>query len=136
MLIHIDVNQHSTGGGVRAGVTLHCAMTTLGQRWRIAREALNLGMNELDRKLGQGSGYTSRVEKDEKPEIAMYIVDRAAKELSVSLDWLVRGEGEGPSLAGPIHPSASLEDSVVLQKKRSGTNHIAVGKRRPSKSAG
>lgn len=67
--------------------------TTLSQRWKLAREAAGLGSNELDRAIGQGSGYTSPLEAGTKASPNLEIVARAATAMKVSPAWLAFGEG-------------------------------------------
>ena len=123
MLNDIDVNQHSPSVAKGADVKSHYAMSTLGERWREAREDAGLGVNELDRLLGQTSGVTSRVEADAKPQVTMVMVDRAARVLRVRLDWLVRGEG--PKRAPDSEPKEPLPPSKPRR--------AASSKRKPPK---
>jgi transcriptional regulator with XRE-family HTH domain len=65
----------------------------LGDRIRTAREKAGLGMNELDRAIGQGSGYTSPLEKGEKASPDYRIIADIAKILTVRLEWILTGTG-------------------------------------------
>jgi transcriptional regulator with XRE-family HTH domain len=106
MLNNIDVKLHSEALAHGPDVNLHQVTRTLAERWKEAREDAGLGVNALDRAIGQSSGYTSRIEKGEKLEPAVGIVANAARVLGVRLAWLV--DEEGPKLR-----SAEGEDPHV-----------------------
>lgn len=116
MWSYIDVKQHRSDGPAMPDVSLHCVTKTrtLADRWKEAREAAGLRMNELDRLIGQRSGYTTRLEKGEKLEPAVGIVAAAAREMRVSLAWLV--DGEGPMVRSADSPD--LPASGFLGKVR------------------
>jgi transcriptional regulator with XRE-family HTH domain len=95
-------------------------MSMLGQRWKEAREAAGFGMNELDRLIGQRSGYTSRVEADGKPEITMYVVDRAARVLGVRLDWLATGDGPRERDHEPTIEPDQVNDTIARVVRAKG----------------
>lgn len=88
--------------------------STLADRWKVAREAKRLSGNELDRRIGQQSGYTSRVERGEKPQITAMVAAKAAQELGVSLDWLVSGIGQTPQVVERSFRYESLRE--VLER--------------------
>lgn len=67
---------------------------TLGERLTHAMALRGLKKNELDRKIGQGSGYTTRLARNLKKRPDPDILRRVADELKVSFEWLVFGRGE------------------------------------------
>lgn len=85
----------------------HPAMSTLAERWKQARLSADLGMNALDRKIDQGSGYTSRVERGEKLNPTAVILSKAAKIMGVRSDWLATGEGEAGRDLPPLPSTTS-----------------------------
>jgi len=93
MLNLIEVKQHRQVVSVVTDVDSHRMATTLAERWKIARERAGLGYNELDRLIGQTSGYSSPLERGTKPTPSVKVMADAAKVLNVSLDWLATGEG-------------------------------------------
>jgi transcriptional regulator with XRE-family HTH domain len=65
-------------------------------------------MNEVDKRLGKGSsvGYTSRIEKGERPNIRPSSLEGLANVLNVRVEWLVSGRNPPPDL--PLPPSLEL----------------------------
>lgn len=80
---------------------------TLGQRVRRAREARSLPVNDLDRAIGSSPGYVSRIENDRFASVGSDKLIRIADVLGVSLDWLMRGDGQGPLVAADSSTSPS-----------------------------
>lgn len=70
------------------------AAKELGRRVQRAREALGVGTNELDRRIGVSgsSGYTSRLEAGLKARPSASIMTKVANELGVRLEWILHGE--------------------------------------------
>lgn len=104
MLSYIDVKLHSDNDATSSDVSLHRVATRkvldidpgtsgLGARVKELREAAGLKMNELDRMIGQGSGYTTRLESGEKKNPQLHVLDAYARELKVNIRWLVTGKG-------------------------------------------
>lgn len=93
-------------------------MTSLPQRWKQAREMRGLSMNELDRQIGQSSGFSTRVESGEKPGITMAIVAKAAEVLAVSLEWLVNGTGSATDGAALSQPKVTDDEARVVPQIR------------------
>jgi len=65
----------------------------VGQRIRAARRARELNQEELSRRLGIHRNSLVRYERGERG-IDVELLVRIARELGVSLHWLVTGEGE------------------------------------------
>ncbi len=84
----------------------HRPVATLGDRVRLLLEQRGLGFNELDRKIGQGSGYTTRLVHGKKKRPDPAILQRIATELGVSLEWLLGGSEEGDGTAPAVTPRA------------------------------
>lgn len=67
-------------------------------RVRAARNlAPHLSQRELDRLAGLTPGHTSAIEAGRRANVGIRIATEIARVLGASLDWLVRGEGEGPT---------------------------------------
>lgn len=69
--------------------------TPMGARIVERLRALNLSCNELDRRIGQTSGYTSPLIRGKKPGAQHAILGKMATELGVTLDWLLYGDRSG-----------------------------------------
>jgi transcriptional regulator with XRE-family HTH domain len=74
--------------------------TALGRRVRTARNALGLSGRALDDKAGITPGHTSSIELGVRRTVTADTAAALARALGVSLDWLISGEGEGPSATG------------------------------------
>jgi transcriptional regulator with XRE-family HTH domain len=70
-----------------------------GDRVRAARELLSpkLSTKELDRLAGFTEGLVWSIEKNGGEKAEAKNLDAIARVLGVSMDWLVRGEGEPPT---------------------------------------
>lgn len=89
-------------------VVMHrSVVTTMGERVRARMETLGIGFNELDRAIGQGSGYTTRLVAGKKKRPDPVILAKIAKELGVTTDWLSTGEGQSPDGTPPTPPARS-----------------------------
>ena len=75
------------------------ATRTLGGRIRSARKALGLSASALDAAASLTRGHVWQIENGRKPKIELDTATKLAGALGVSLDWLVRGVGDGPSKA-------------------------------------
>lgn len=70
-------------------------------------EKLGIGFNELDRAIGQSSGYTTRLVAGKKKRPDPVILSKIAKELGVTSDWLSTGEGDPAEGTPPTPPARS-----------------------------
>lgn len=93
MLFNIEVKQHRQVVPIATDVETHRMAETIRDRWKKARERAGLGFNELDRLIGQGSGYSSPLESGGKKLTTAEIMGKAAKALNVNVEWLITGEG-------------------------------------------
>lgn len=90
----IDVNVHRSW------------VATIGERVRGLLEQKGTGFNELDRAIGQGSGYTTRLVAGKKKRPDPAILHKIAEVLGVGYEWLVTGKGEpGGSPVEPTPPT-------------------------------
>lgn len=76
----------------RTDVSLHCPMATLAERWKQARLARDLTMNQLD-KLIKRPQFTTKIEAGKTKDPGLESIVLAAKELHVRAAWLAFGEG-------------------------------------------
>jgi transcriptional regulator with XRE-family HTH domain len=81
--------------------------TPVGIRLKQARNAKGLGLRELADKAGIDAGVISRIEggRTKKPEADT--LGKMAPFLAVTVDWLLRGEGEQPDATPPTPPARS-----------------------------
>jgi len=63
----------------------------VGRRVKELREKMGLGVNELDRMVGQ-NGFTSRLENGEKKRPNLFVMLRVADVLGADVRWLATGE--------------------------------------------
>ncbi len=83
-----------------------------------------IGVNELDRAVGQKSGYTTRLVRGKKPVPDTDIIRRMAEYLHVSFFWLAFGQGPRDAAAPPDTSTeqqlleASLSGSVPIEVVR------------------
>lgn len=69
-------------------------MTTLSDRVKeLLSENPALTMREVDRRIGQYSGVTTRIVKGERTKLHPETMTRLANAFGVSLDWLITGRG-------------------------------------------
>lgn len=73
-------------------VTQHHDPMSLASRVKEARQLRGIGMNELDRLVGQSSGYTTRLESGSKKMPSAEVMNRLASALRVHLSWLLTGQ--------------------------------------------
>jgi hypothetical protein len=101
MSSHIDVKPHQRPPVVSPdAIQHHRGMRTLGERLLYAIQLRDIGFNELDRAIGQGSGYTSRLVRDLKERPDVFLINKIARELHVDFEWLVSGRGPVPVAEG------------------------------------
>lgn len=74
-------------------------------------EALGVGFNELDRTIGQGSGYTTRLVAGKKKRPDPAILEKIAQALGVTIGWIVSGEGDTPTPPPP--PVSQVRETEV-----------------------
>lgn len=96
---------------VLASTIMVMAAKTLHARLQVARKAKELSTRELDARAGLAPGHVWQIESGRKAGIEVETASRLADALDVTLDWLVRGLGDGPS-SRPSKPPPS---------KRTGT---------------
>lgn len=92
----------------------------MGERLKLAREQRGLGCNEVDRAIGQGSGYTSPLERGEKARPAVDVLLQIAKVLDVRPAWLFFDDGpmrDEPKLKRLEEARDTLEDWIEEVKK-------------------
>lgn len=70
---------------------------SIGTRLRSARQLAEISTKELDRLAGVKAGGTWAVENSKTGNAETKTLDRMAGALGVSLDWLVRGDGDEPT---------------------------------------
>jgi len=58
-----------------------------------------MSQRELSEAAGLAKSHIPLIEGDDRPNIAMPTVQKLAEALDVSIDWLVNGEGRGPTIA-------------------------------------
>lgn len=76
---------------------------TLADRIRYARLVRNkMGSRQLDRAASLKPGHTAVIESRGDAAIESSTATKIAAALHVSLDWLLTGQGEGPSAATPV----------------------------------
>lgn len=75
-------------------------------------EILRLGFNELDRAIGQTSGYTTRLVAGKKKRPDPTILGKIAQVLGVSVDWIVSGEDTATPPVPPVSETRVVEDAV------------------------
>lgn len=68
-----------------------------------------MGFNELDRAIGQGSGYTTRLVAGKKKRPDPTILHKMAEALGVHYEWLVTGQGD-PGPSGPASSAPRPKD--------------------------
>lgn len=72
----------------------------LGKRLRLARDLGKLSQRELARRAGLGSErHVGLIEEGERPNVTTDTAEKLCRALGLSLDWLLRGEGEAPTEA-------------------------------------
>ncbi|WP_394825010.1 helix-turn-helix domain-containing protein [Pendulispora albinea] len=88
---------------------------SIGGRVKEALERAGIGYNQLDRAIGQSSGYTTRLVSGEKKRPDPTILARIANELGVSITWLIDGSGSPDSAqdAIPVRHYPNLEKLLV-----------------------
>lgn len=83
--------------------------STLAERIRSVREARGIGVAELDRLADASRGSTSRIESGKRTGIGPEMVDKYARALGVSHEWLARGTGpQQPASPDAIPAGANL----------------------------
>lgn len=71
--------------------------TTLGERMKKARQMVDgFSTRELGRLAGTAESYPSLIESGLRPHVGSEALIGFARVLGVSLDWLMKGEGEEP----------------------------------------
>ncbi len=78
---------------------------TLSARLQVARKARQLSARGLDAKAGLAPGHVWQIEAGRKPRIEVETATRLADALGVTLEWLIRGVGEGPTRPSSPPPS-------------------------------
>jgi transcriptional regulator with XRE-family HTH domain len=73
--------------------------STFGARLRAAREASGLTQEKLAHETNVTTSSVSKYERDELTNPTVESVIALANRLDVSLDWLLRGVGRGPSVS-------------------------------------
>ncbi len=92
----------------------------LADRVREARLEAGLGMNELDRRIGQPhGGYTTRLEAGEKKRPDPAVLNKIADALNVRLEWLL--SGDLPKREGSPQPRTSNGGTVANADPAIGT---------------
>lgn len=69
---------------------------TIGERVRAARKAAHLSQNDLAGRIGATSTIVSRWERGTATPGTEFCV-ALAEAFGCSLDWLIKGEGDGPA---------------------------------------
>lgn len=72
-------------------------MVTPGARIKAARELADISTKDLDRLSGLKPGVSWAVENSPTGNSEIRTLDKLAKVLGLSLDFVVRGDGEGPT---------------------------------------
>lgn len=70
---------------------------TLQRRLQAARIRAGLSARRLDDLAGLTPGYTSLIEAGKRANIGARTADAIARVVGVSLDWLIRGDGNEPT---------------------------------------
>lgn len=87
----------------------------IGDRLRVLLDVRDIGYNHLDRQVAQGSGYTSRLVRNEKKRPDMNIIRRIAEELEVDFEWLAFGRGQPPE-----DIEAALQNAMQFEPRKRG----------------
>lgn len=82
----------------------------IGKRLKPILEERNIGMNELDRVIGQTSGWTTRLLGGTKPRPDMTLIFGIAQHLRINFQWLAFGLGD-PAL--PAGTSGTVEEEML-----------------------
>lgn len=72
-------------------------LATLPQRLAYAREAAGLNRSALALRAGLNPSHVRLIEEGDREHPSGTTLAKLAEALGVSLDWLVRGIGEGPT---------------------------------------
>jgi len=70
---------------------------TLSDRLKTARAASGLSARKLSKLAGLAEGHVAMIERGTVDDGSVQTIGKIAKALGVSLDWLVFGDGTGPS---------------------------------------
>ena len=84
-------------------------MNTLGERLKARRQMLGLTQEDLAKKADISKGFLSEVENNSRNLSAENLM-KLARELRVSLDYLMKGEGSGDS---PFREKLQIPDSLA-----------------------
>lgn len=74
---------------------------TLQTRLQQARKAKEMSTRALDAAAGLTPGHVWQIEAGRKPRIEAETAARLAEVLGVTIDWLIRGVGDGPQSVPP-----------------------------------
>lgn len=74
---------------------------TIADRIRFAREINKMRSRALDRAANLSPGHTAVIESRDDGGIESGTATKIAAALHVSLDWLLTGQGDGPTAAEP-----------------------------------
>lgn len=91
--------------------------TTIAERLRKTREAAKIGSSELDKLAGLSIGHVSVIEGRKNQSIDASTAAKLAHALGVSLEWLITGEGQAPTLRA-IKAAAT---KAAARRTRTGT---------------
>ena len=70
---------------------------TLTDRLKHCRELAGLSNRELDRLAQMTESHSSMLEKSERPNPKLSTLERICSVFGCSIDWLAKGEGQGPT---------------------------------------
>lgn len=84
-------------------------MNTLGDRLKARRQILGLTQEDLAKKAAISKGFLSEVENNSRNLSAENLL-KLARELGVSLDYLMKGEGSADS---PLREKLQIPDSLA-----------------------
>lgn len=94
---------------------------SLPERLQATRLRAGLSARRLDELAGLTPGYTSLIESGKRANIGARTADLIARVIGVSLDWLIRGEGDEPTDIEVARAVECAQRSRERELKRTGT---------------
>jgi transcriptional regulator with XRE-family HTH domain len=90
---------------------------TLAERLHEARKLAGISALELGALAGLSGGYVGHIESGRRKNPGSGPLDGIARALGVSLEWLIRGKGQGPTEESAVAAVAAARRSHARRSK-------------------